>query len=225
MMNLKTFFLAALLLPNLISFAQPADLAQPYLVTTSDDTMMCSAIKLKEMAVTCQTASKKVEIRNEFIRRIYLPVNDSPYNGYFKTYAEKGEKRIYPYGPKTTGKVLAKGVFPRFFDMKPLDEEKDFWTRGLFEILAQNNGYKLCKIRNNNPSMSSFATTGETNLDKYILFEENEATGVVLTKSNFATEIIKLIEDCPKARQALKDPSVNHLKDVPGFLSLFAQCS
>lgn len=225
-MNLKKLLFASLMLCGIQVFAQPADVTQPYLVTTSDDTMMCSTIKLKQLAVTCQQADKKVELRNEFIRRIYLPVTESQWDPYFKAYAEKGEKRLYPYGPKTTGKVLAKGMYPRFFDMKPMDEEKDFWTRGLFEILAQNNGYKLCKYRVNKGAASpSFATTADSNPDKYFIFEENEASGIELTKANFATEILKLIGDCQSARQALKNPEINNLKELPSFLAEYAKCN
>ncbi len=224
MMNLKRLILAPLFLLCIHAFAQPNDVTQPYYVTTTDDTVMCSVIKIKASAITCQTADKKIEIRNEFIRRLYIPVDESPYDVYFKAYAAKGESRLYPYGPKTTGKVLAKGKYPRFFDMKPLDEEKDFWTRGLFEILAQNNGYKLCKIRTSKGASPSFATTGDSNPDKIILFEENEATGVELTKNNFAAEIIKLIGDCPKARAALRNPEINPMKDLPAFLAIYAEC-
>ncbi|MES2629543.1 MAG: hypothetical protein V4616_11295 [Bacteroidota bacterium] len=224
-MNLKNLLASALLLLSGYTYAQPADLVQPYFVSTTDDTVMCSVIKLKDLSITCQSGEKKIEMRNEFIRRIYLPVEKSQFDTYFQAYADKGTERLYPYGPKTTGKIIAQGHYPRFFDMRPLDAEKDFWTRGLFEILAQRNGYKLCKIRNKSAKTSFGSTSDGSELDKYYLFEENEATGVELNKNNFAREIVKLTGDCPSVKRALGSSEVNAMKDVPAFLVAYATCN
>lgn len=194
------------------------------MVTTYGDTTYCQDIKLKALSVTCKTAKGKEDILNENVRRIFMPVKDSEWSAFFDAYSTGGKKSVYPYSPRQVQAVVKNKVYPRFFDLKPLDSKKNFWARGLFEILVQNNGYKLCKLK-------SAGTTGATlageanNLDKYVVFKEYEADGVVLTRANYRKELVKVVKGCDAAEKALQDESVNHLKDVPGFLTLFARCN
>ncbi len=204
--------------------AQSITAATPYVVTSSDDTVHCSVIKLKQTSVTCQTSTEKKEWRNEFVRRIYLPVEKSEWELYFKAYAASSRSKVYMQLPEITAAVLKENKYPRFFDMRPLDEERDFWTRGLFEILAQNNGYKLCRLKAVKSATPSFADSGDENLDKYILFNGYESVGTTLTKNNYQQQLGFLANGCPAALTALQNQEINYLKEMPAFLVFLADC-
>ncbi len=221
---MRYIFLILLASASSLLSAQNRKADDAYIVNTTDDTIVCSDIKLKQRAVTCQTKKEKIELRNEFVRRIYLPVKESPWEMYFKTYAEKGRNTVYQYSPKMVQDVLKTGMYPRFFDMKPIDENHDFWARGLFEILVEHNGYKLCKLKAVKSSTPSFASTGNDNLDKYILFEQYEATGVTIDKHNFKQQLSKVSKGCAKAMEALNNDPAVYLKDMQLFLILLAEC-
>lgn len=205
------------------SRAQLADPSTPFYVNTYGDTVTCESIKLKSSTITCQNGSEKTEIRNEYVRRIYVPQKESDFEAYFEAYAKYGHKKIYMIGPKQTARALNDKVYPRFFDMKPINEDKDFWKRGLYECLAQNNGYRLCRVKNTSSSGPSMMGGGKTKHDTYILFPENEATGITLNKRNFAEQILKLMPNCSAVKEALKQ-DMDFMKDVPGFLVILTKC-
>lgn len=216
--------LLILLITSKLSLMAQHELSEKYVVTANDDTTWCSEIKLKSMSITCQTAIEKVEIRNETVRRIYMPIAKSEWSGFFESYAKSQMKDGYLYAPKLVQQVLAAKIYTRFFDLKPIDPDNDFWTRGLFEILVENNGLKLCKLKEVKSSRPSIANAPDENLDKYIIFEENKGKGTTLNKNNYESLLTKLFANCDNVLQALNSKAINPLKEMPQFLALFGTC-
>jgi len=223
-MRMSIFAFGLMLFPALV-FSQVKGPTTPFVVTSNDDTVLCNAIKLKQFSVTCQTDREKREWQNEYVRKIYLPVAKTDWAEYFAAYAGKGSRHIYLQSPELTAAVLQEKMFPRFFDMRPLDEEKDFWTRGLFEILAMNNGYKLCRLKQVKSATPSFASGESENINTFIVFKEFETNGTTLNKHNCRAELAKLAQGCPKAQQILNNHEHNFIKDMQLFLIPLATCN
>ncbi|HEX4888014.1 MAG TPA: hypothetical protein VFV37_08210 [Luteibaculaceae bacterium] len=182
------------------------DLTRPYLVQTNGDTVFCTEVKLKSDAVVAYIGEQRKEIRFEFIRALYAPTSDKAFESFFKSYQNTRASSIYPMMPRQVQQVLSSGIVPRYFEIKPLDEEDNFWNRMLFETLLKKNGWILCKRKGDSGSGPSFAS-GKSEASPFFIFPVDRAMGENISRDNYRELLSRFFADCPQGLNFINSKS------------------